>query len=241
MKVTAVLGSPTRNGNTCVLAREVLRGAQEAGAEVSEIFLAGQHIEFCRGCISSHMERSCMATGRCVIDDDVNELRQRLYESDGLVLASPSYGIRPSARMKNFIVDRIGLFTAYTSSLGSKYFVGVSTCGGIGADRVARDLGNEFVSGFHRRGYLSGTIGVKLGEDRIEDRPQEMAQAYRLGQKLVHDIRTGRRYPFQRLFDRLMVKLVVRRIILQNIYAHKDCEMKAIYDNLIERKLIRAM
>ncbi len=239
MRVTAVLGSPSKDGNTCVLAREVLKGAAEAGADTREIFLAEHRIEFCRGCISKGVKTVCMATGRCVINDDVNRLRQQLYESDGIVLASPSYGIRPTARMKNFLVDRIGMYTAYTSSLGGKYFVGVSTCGGIGAERVARELPKDFLVGFHQRGYLTGYIGVKLGGDRIESRPDALTKAYSLGQKLADDIRTERTYPFQKLFDRLMTALVVRRIILQNIYTHKDGQMKAVYDNLVGRGLIR--
>ncbi len=239
MKVTAVLGSPSRDGNTCVLAREVLHGAADAGADVDEIFLAGRKIEFCRGCVGRNVKMMCMASGRCVIDDDVNDLRDQLYASDGIVLASPAYGIRPTARMKNFLVDRIGMYTAYTSGLGGKYFVGVSTCGGIGAGRVARELPQDFVAGFHQRGYLSGYLGVKLGYDRIEARPDALAKAYRLGQKLADDIRTGRKYPFQKLFDRLMMALVVRRIILRNIYANRDGQLKAVYENLVSRGLIR--
>lgn len=234
MKITAVLGSPSRNGNTCVLARGVLRGAGDAGADVGEIFLAEYKIEFCRGCMG------CMATGRCVIDDDVNDLREQLYASDGIVLASPAYGLKPTARMKNFLADRIGMYTVYTSSLGGKYFVGVSTCGGIGAAQVAREMAQDFIVSFHQRGYSSGYFGVKLGYDRIEARPDALAKAYRLGQKLADDIRTGRKYPFQKLFDRLQMALIVRRIILKNIYTNKDKRMKAVYANLVSRGLIRS-
>ena len=45
MKITAVLGSPTGDGNTCILARKVLSGAEDFGAEVEEIFLAEHRIE----------------------------------------------------------------------------------------------------------------------------------------------------------------------------------------------------
>lgn len=239
MKITAVLGSPSKDGNTSVLAREVLRGAADGGAEIDEIFLAGHHIEFCRGCISRDAPNMCMSTGKCIIEDDVNDFRQKLYESDGIVLASPSYGRMPTARMKNFLVDRIGMYTAYTSSLGGKYFVGVSTCGGIGAAGVARNLAGDFLNGFHKRGYCSGHIGVKLGYDRIEQKPEVLEQAYKLGGKLVHDINKQKRYPLQRLPGRILNALFLRRIILSNIYANKDTRMKAVYNNLVERKLIR--
>lgn len=240
MKITAVTGSPSINGNTCVLAREVLRGAQDAGAEVEEIFLAEHRIEFCRGCISRNVKNMCMSTGNCIINDDVNELKQKLYESDGIILASPSYGVMESARMKNFLVDRIGMFTAYTSGLAGKYFVGVSTCGGIGAEMVAKSLAGHFIVGFHKRGYMTGHIGVKVGYDRVETNTDIMEKAYKMGRKLVKDIEKRRKYPFQKIFNRIIIRLFARRIILNNIYSNKDGIMKAVYDNLIMRNLIKA-
>lgn len=241
MKIIAVLGSPTKDGNACVLAQEVLKGAQEAGADVEEIFLADYKIEFCRGCISRNIKTHCMATGKCIINDDVNMLKEKLYGADGIVLASPSYGMMETARMKNFIVDRIGMYTAYTSSLGGKYFIGVSTCGGIGAKKVARNMAKHFIAGFHKRAFMSGYIAVNLGYSRVEENPAILKCAYNLGLKLVRDINVKRKYPFQKLFDRILMSLIVRKIILKNIYTNKDGIMKAVYENLIGRKLIKAI
>lgn len=240
MKVTLVLGSPTKNGNTCVLAREVLRGVKDFGAEIEEIFLAEYHIEYCMGCVGK-TSKLCMATGKCNINDDADELRQKLYNSDGIILATPSYGIMPSAIMKNFLVDRIGMFTTYTSSLGGKYFVGISTCGGVGAKKVAKDIVNHFTVGFHQRGYASGYLGIAVGYDRIESNPEAMKRAYKLGVKLAKDIVRQRKYPFQRWKDRLITSLIVRKIILKNIYANRDGNMKAVYENLVERGLIKPL
>jgi multimeric flavodoxin WrbA len=216
-----------------------MSGAADSGADTEEIFLADYKIEYCRGCISRNVKDHCMATGTCIINDDVNMLKQKLYNADGIVLASPSYGIMESARMKNFITDRIGMFTAYTSSLGRKYFVGVSTCGGIGAKTVAKNMANHFTSGFHQRGFMTGYIGAAIGNDRIETKQKEMEKAYKLGIKLVNDIKTGKKYPFQRLFDRMITALIVRKIILNNIYQNKDDGMKAVYENLVGRNLIK--
>lgn len=238
MKIIAVLGSPSANGNTCVLAREVLRGAEKAGADTEEIFLADYQIEYCKGCINK-TDTHCMATGQCVINDDLNRLKKKLYDSDGIVWASPSYGIMETARMKNFMIDRIGMFTVYTSGFGGKYFAGVSTCGGIGARKVARNLAKHYVGGFHKRGYMSGYLGVKLGYDRIETKRDDLRKADVLGQKLASDIKNKRRYVFQNLYARLITKLVIRKIVVTNIYANKDGAMKAVYLNLVERKLIR--
>lgn len=234
VKVVAVQGSPTKDGNTAVLARKVLEGVEDAGGEAEEIFLADHSIEFCRGCISRNIERHCMSTGRCRIPDDVNMLRDKLYDAEGIVFTSPAYGIMETARMKNFIVDRIGMYTAYTSGLGGKYFVGVSTCGGMGGKQVAKSLGLRFVTGFHRRGYMAGALGVTLGNDRIEEKPKDMEKAYLLGKELVASIKEGRIYPFQKLFDRIITKIIVRRVIKKNIYKNKNGSMKAVYEYLVD-------
>lgn len=239
MKIIAVLGSPSKDGNTCVLAREVLKGAHTCGADIEEIFLADYEIEFCRGCISKNRKAHCMATGKCIINDDVDMLKEKLYAADGIVLASPSYGIMETARMKNFLVDRIGMYTAYTSSLGGKYFIGVSTCGGIGAKKVAQNMAKHFVAGFHKRAYMTGYVAAKLGYSKVEESPEILKRAYMLGIKLVNDIRKKRKYPFQKLIDRIIVSLIVRKIILKNIYENKNGIMKAVYENISGRKLIK--
>ncbi|TYQ12781.1 UNVERIFIED_CONTAM: multimeric flavodoxin WrbA [Acetivibrio alkalicellulosi] len=239
MKITAVMGSPTKDGNTCVLAREVLKGASDLGAQVEEIFLADYKIEYCKGCISRGIKDMCMSTGRCIINDDVNLLKDKLYKSDGIILATPSYGIMETARMKNFLIDRIGMYTVYTSRLAGKYFVGVSTCGGIGAKTVAKKMAEHFISGFHKRAFMSGYIGLKIGNERIENKTSHLKKAYKLGNKLFKDIDSKKKYPFQKVGDRLITLLLVRRIILNNIYKNKDGSMKAVYEDLANRNLIR--
>jgi multimeric flavodoxin WrbA len=238
MKVTAIIGSPHKNGNTAVLAREVLRGLKDNGIETEEIFLPDHRIEYCRGCIGSN-GKFCMNTGRCVINDGVNELRDALCGSDGIILASPTYGRRPYAMMKNFIADRIGMYAAYTSLFEGKYFAGLSTGGAIGVQKVAKDLSREFSSDFHARSYVSGYLGVNVGHKRIEDIPIALKKAHELGGKMSKDMKSGKSFVFQRLFARMMFGLFARRIILANIYSNKDGQLKAVYENLVDRKLIK--
>jgi multimeric flavodoxin WrbA len=238
MKITAVLGSPHKNGNTCTLARWVLDEAERGGGKVEEIFLADKRIEFCRGCISQDLKTMCMSTGKCVIHDDVSQMRDILYQSDGIVLASPAYGMLPTARMKNFLVDRIGMYTAYTSGLGNKYFLGISTAGGIGAKKVARGLADHFLTGFHQRSYLSGYLYAHMGYKHVRECPELELKARFLGKKLVNDIRRKKKYPFQKLPSRILNNLLVRKIILKNIYENRDGQLKAVYQDLKKRKLL---
>ncbi|MFP4364396.1 MAG: flavodoxin family protein [Spirochaetia bacterium] len=50
MKITAVIGSPNRKGNTAALTEYALEGAEEMGAETELLFLKDYDIKYCMGC-----------------------------------------------------------------------------------------------------------------------------------------------------------------------------------------------
>ena len=231
MKIVSVISSPSYDGNTAVLVRETMKAARESQATVEEIFLPNMDIRYCRGCFR------CMAEGRCPIADDFESVRGKLLAADGLVFGSPTYGLYPNALMKN-LFDRLGMFSVYTSAFADKYFVGISTAGGFGAKQVAKRL-TQIVGGMFGSGTVSGTLGILRGWTRVEENPKALAQARGLGRKLVEDIRRGHRYPFQNLFDRLLTALVVRRVIKRNVLENRRSRMKAVYENLVSRDLIR--
>lgn len=65
MKVLGIVFSPRRNGNTEILVREALKGAEEVGAETELITTRDYKINPCDGC------ESCYETGKCHINDDM--------------------------------------------------------------------------------------------------------------------------------------------------------------------------
>ena len=50
MKVIGVIGSPHARDYGATLVREALRGAEKAGASITEVFLPNYRIEYCRDC-----------------------------------------------------------------------------------------------------------------------------------------------------------------------------------------------
>lgn len=239
MKIIAILSSPSKNGNTAVLARAALRGAKRKGADIEEINLIDYNIQFCNGCMM------CMKTGKCSINDDFETLKTKIYKADGIILASPTYGRMPNARMKNFFWDRLGMFTVYTSSLGGKYFLGFSAAGGIGAKKVAKFLAYSGTFGFFKKAYASGYLGVLVGSkdfksmNRIEDFPDELIKAYKLGEKIVDDFNKKKKYIFQNLIGVITSSLILKRVMKKNLMVNKNGSLKAVYDNLKERGLIK--
>jgi hypothetical protein len=103
---------------------------------------------------------------------------------------------------------------------------------------VAKDL-TGIASGMFGFAYVTGTLGVVRGERRIEDRPESLRRARGLGRKLVSDIERRRRYPFQALLPRVMTALIARRFILRSILDNREGRMKAVYENLVARGVIR--
>jgi len=95
--VLGIIGSPRRGGNTEILIDEVLKGAGEAGASTGKIALGELNIAPCRAC------DACKKTGRCVIEDDMVSLLEKMEQSDIWILGTPVYFWGPTAQFKAFI------------------------------------------------------------------------------------------------------------------------------------------
>ena len=91
--------SPRKGGNSDTLADEFTRGARDAGHDAEKISLTGKSIGFCRGCLA------CQKTERCIIQDDVNAIVQKMLSADVLVFATPIYFYEMSGQMKT-LLDR---------------------------------------------------------------------------------------------------------------------------------------
>jgi len=71
MKITAFNGSPKgESGNTNVMVTAFLNGAENAGAEIENIFLANKEINHCKAC-----GHCIVSNGQCVIKDARQHIR----------------------------------------------------------------------------------------------------------------------------------------------------------------------
>lgn len=98
-KVLGIVGSPRHGGNTDIMVEHILRGAEEAGAAVEKVILSDLNIAPCEACYA------CDTTGRCVHEDDMEGLFEKMDASGVWVLGTPVYWWGPSAQLKAF-VDR---------------------------------------------------------------------------------------------------------------------------------------
>jgi multimeric flavodoxin WrbA len=228
--VFGIISSPHANGNGAALIREALKGAEEAGASVEEVFLPSFRIEFCRDC------NACMSSGRCAVQDDFPKLRDMLREADGIILSSPTYAKAPCARIKN-LPDRLGMYAWMTSTFGGTYVAGMATASSFGAAKAAKELAAALRDSVFRRAYVSGTLGVHLRGQRVSAMPRVLLKARALGRRMASDISTGRRYPLQNLAGRVPNALLLRPMIRQAIVNNKKA-MKGVYEELVRSGIV---
>lgn len=103
MKIVAINGSPKgKTSSTNIMVNSFLAGAQEAGAEIFNIFLAEKEINYCKGCYSCWFK----SPGKCIIQDDMTDVISHLAGANVIVLASPLYFNNISGTLKVFM-DRL--------------------------------------------------------------------------------------------------------------------------------------
>lgn len=98
-KILAIYGSPRREGNTTLLLNQAVQGALDTGAQVEKIVLGDLQMSPCLEIYG------CKETGRCVIQDDFQEVYDQLLACHGVMLASPIFFYTVSAHTK-ILMDR---------------------------------------------------------------------------------------------------------------------------------------
>ncbi len=188
-KVLGIAGSPRRNGNTELLLRELLRGAETSGLETELIFLCKLNLSPCTSC------DSCQKDGKCVINDDMQLMYQKLLEAGYIIFASPIYFRGVSAQLKMFIDRCQALWSrkyilkqnliSPDKSTRIGYFI--STAGSVGHNKVFEGAITTIKAIFHvleieYKGELLFCDMEKKGD--ILKHPNAMQMAFEIGTSL---------------------------------------------------------
>lgn len=134
MKVLLINGSPHKEGCTYTALREVADTLESEGIETEFAWVGVKPVAGCIAC------RSCTETGKCVFDDQVNEIAAKLDEIDGVVVGSPVYYAGPSGQIHAFL-DR--LFFSAGGKFAGKVGASVVSCRRGGAS-AAFDVLNKY-------------------------------------------------------------------------------------------------
>lgn len=126
MKVLILNGSPHSEGNTARALGEVADVLRQEGIEV-ELVQVG-HLPV-RGCIACG---TCYQSGRCVIDDIVNQLAPKFEACDGLIVGSPVYYASANGTLIS-VLDRLFYSTHFDKRMKVGASVVVARRGGCSA------------------------------------------------------------------------------------------------------------
>ncbi|HIT27316.1 MAG TPA: flavodoxin family protein [Candidatus Ornithoclostridium excrementipullorum] len=173
-KVLILSGSPRKGGNSDLLCDEFAKGAREAGCEVEKIRVADKNVHCCTACYHCRDHG-----GKCVFDDDMAEILQKMIDADTIVLASPVYFYSIDAQLKA-VIDRT---VARWLEVRDKDFWYIVTCADGEREAAERTVEcfrgyADCVEGARERGVIYGTGVYRKGE--IKDSPA-MREAYKAG------------------------------------------------------------
>lgn len=199
MNVLVINGSPRmERGNTQAILTPFLVGIRESGAKIEIVNLAKRNLKPCIGCFTCYAK----TPGKCVHDDDMASLEEKISASDLLVLASPVYLDGMTALCKIF-VDRLvtfldphfskterGFYHPLRKRFPSKMFL-VSVCGYPGLmnfdplvahfRKICLNMSSEYKGALLRPAAFSLLMGKKYPE-----RLREVVDAARtIGRDLV--------------------------------------------------------
>lgn len=130
MKILVIMGSPHK-GNTYQAAKKIEQSIQAMGeVEFEYLMLKEANLSQCSGCFV------CFVKGgtHCPHKDDASIIEQKMHTADGVILATPVYGMNVSALMKLFI-DRFSYIFHRPRFFGKKALL-LSTTGAIGLKQV---------------------------------------------------------------------------------------------------------
>jgi multimeric flavodoxin WrbA len=94
-------GSERKLGNTEILVKEALMGAEEEGAQVEMLRLTDYKVFPCDG-----LAPCVFGNKRCNLEDDFNFIVDKIVENDGVVLGTPCYILESTAIIKQ-LIDRV--------------------------------------------------------------------------------------------------------------------------------------
>ena len=136
MKVILVNGSPKEKGCTYTALKEVEKQLNKNDIETEIFWIGNKPVSGCLGC------GGCLKTGKCVIDDKVNEFLGKVKETDGFVFGSPVHFAASSGMLSSFM-DRV--FYGRGKLFANKVASAVVSCRRGGATAAIDEINKYFL------------------------------------------------------------------------------------------------
>ena len=176
-KLLILSASPRKGGNSDILCDQFMMGAKEAGNQVEKIFLRDKKIGHCVACAT------CPSNGgRCIQQDDMAEILDKMIHADVIVMATPVYFFSMNGQMKTLIDRTHPKYTELSNK--EMYFIMTAAVGR--KDLLERTLEGfrgftSCLGGAKEKGVIYGTGAWNVGD--INESPAT-SQAYEMGKNV---------------------------------------------------------
>ena len=171
MKIISIISSGRRNGNTerivSHIEEEFLQTANKNNLQVEfeQIYLGYTDIKVCKGC------RICYDKGEdfCLLKDELLNIRDKISQADGVILASPVYVEDINGIMKNWI-DRMA-FNCHRPAFADKTAVIITTSGAGSTNHSLKTMNSALHTwGFHVSAQSKFRTGAFIENEQINAR-----------------------------------------------------------------------
>ena len=120
MKVIGINGSPRKQWNTATLVAKALEGAAAQGASTELFHLYDLNFKGCISCFACKT-RGGKSYGKCVLNDDLAPILEKIASADALVIGSPIYFGTVTGETRSFIERLLFPYLTYTVPYGTLF------------------------------------------------------------------------------------------------------------------------
>ena len=176
--ILMISASFRKGGNSDLLSDEFIKGATDTGHKIEKIYLSDTKMEFCRGCLS------CQSTGKCVIEDDISEVLEKMAKVDAVVFTTPIYYYEMAGQMKTFLDRTNPLFAGEYNFKDIYCILTAADNNEISTQGPLKGL-DGWMYCFDKT-KLAGTLfaGGVTNKGDIKNFPEKLKDAYEMGSKV---------------------------------------------------------
>lgn len=198
-KVIAIVGSYRKGAIIDTAVSAILDGVRARGGQTEKIYLLDKHIEFCTNCRKCTQEKEAGKRAKCIHNDDMDGILQKIDEADGVVFGAPINYYNVTAITRRFI-ERLLPYCYWplgrkempkyrikkpdkkavvvTSSACPAFLGRILMPGAMGILKIAaKSVGAKVV-----RSLFLGMVGV---EENQQLSKKDLLKAYKAGEKLA--------------------------------------------------------
>jgi multimeric flavodoxin WrbA len=217
MKVVGINGSPRKKWNTASLLEKAIEGAASKGAETELVHLYDLDYKGCISCFACKLS-SGSSYGRCVVNDGLKPVLDKLEQAQVVILGSPIYFGMVTGAMRSFLERFLFQYLVYDSNYttlrekpmqaGVIYTMNINEEGLVarkykqGFDAMEAPIKRNLLSKNVLSLYVTDTMqfddyekyGVtafdpaEKAKRRAEEFPKDLQKAFNLGVRLVKNI-----------------------------------------------------